>query len=233
MKRTKTLVIYRILAEKQLRLPGIDVARWVSLKCELTEDHLSVKNDVFIRPATKEDLDFLSNTEDKSDSQNRILLQDIKFWNEYGFRCLYAGHKQGDPQPLCMCYFIDHSDNHRFKKMEYGAMYEALTPDTVHVEGAYVCKNMRRKGLFLKFCHKRNKLFYQNGKKFVRSHVIVDKSGVPMLKILKKVGFVPNKFISRVKIHLPFVRSDLFVHHPIKESDHKRFPMTFFDGKDR
>jgi hypothetical protein len=219
----------RVLAEKQIRLPRTRLSRWVSLICELNEDDLAIENEVLIRLAKKDDLEFFANSEDIADPENGLLRQDIKFWDEYGFRCLYVGFIKEETHPFCLCYFIDHSENHRFEKMEYGSMYEPLTSNMVHVEGAYVRKNMRGKKLFLKFCQKRNKLFYQKGKKLVRSHVLLDKSRVPMLIISKKVGFVPDHLISSVTINLPIFRTRVFVHHPIRDSDRGKFPLTLFD----
>ena len=85
--------LHRILARKQIRLPKIiEITRWLSMSRKLSENDLNVENEVHIRPGKKEDLDFLARTEDKSNPGYGTLLQDIRWWDHFGFRCLYAGY---------------------------------------------------------------------------------------------------------------------------------------------
>lgn len=195
---------------------------------QLSEEDLSVENEVLIRSGKKEDLDFFLSSEESTDWGHHILLQIIRWWNEYGFRCLYAGYLEEKSKPFCLNYWIDDSDNHRFKSMKYGGLYQPLTVDVAHGEGAYVRKDFRRQDLWFKFCQQRNKLLYQRGKRLLRAHMVV-KGKMPALKNAINLGYVPDHWISRVRINLSLLRSDVFVHHSIKESDLKRFPLTLFD----
>ena len=221
--------LYRVLAEKEIRVPrAIAITRWVSFIYRLSEKDLDVENEIFIQIGRKEDLEFFVSSEDMNDRANHILLQDIKFWDEYGFRCLQVGYLKGEHQPFCLVYVIDDSDNHRFDIMEYGDMYQKLESDTAHVEGGYVRKDLRGQGLFPKFRAKINKMLYKKGKKIVRSHIASSTGRIASLKAASKAGLVPNYWISRVNISLPFFRSSAFVPHDIKRSDFSKFPLSLF-----
>jgi hypothetical protein len=115
--------------------------------------------------------------------------------------------------------------------MEYGDMYTLLDSETVHGEGGYVLKQQRKKRVFFKFGVQRHKLLYKGGKRFFRCHIAANESRIPILKITNRLGCIPDHWISRVTIDLRFFRSSVFVHHPIKASDHGTFPLTLF-GRD-
>ena len=93
---------YRVLAEKEIRFPRTTINRWLSLVYKLTEEDLKVESEVLIRSGRKQDLDFLLGCEDSADPGRHILLQDIKFWDQYGFRCLYTGYLNGDAHPFLL-----------------------------------------------------------------------------------------------------------------------------------
>ena len=230
----RTSRLYRVLAEKEMRVPrAIAITRWISFIYRLSEKDLEVENEVLIRPGRKGDLDFFMSSEDMNDPANHILKQDIKFWDEYGFRCLYVGYLKDQKRPFCLQYWIEDSDNHRFKNMEYGGMYQDLSPDTVHVEGGYVCKDLRGQGLFPKFRTKTHKKLYKKGKKFVHAHIASSTRQIASLKAANKAGLLPNYWISRIDIRLPFFRSSDFVRHDIRCSDFSEFPMSLFNTEKR
>ena len=221
--------LYRVLAEKGIRFPRtIAITRWVSFIYRLSEKDLDVENEILIRPGNKEDLDFFVSSEDMNEPANHILSQDIKFWKKYGFKCLYVGYLGDETRPFCLQYWIEDSDNYRFKDMEYGGMYQELSPDTVHVEGGYVCNDLRGQGLFPKFRTKTHKILYKKGKKTVRAHIASSTRQTASLKAASKAGLVPNYWISRVSISLPFFRSSVFVRHDIKRSEFSKFPLSIF-----
>jgi hypothetical protein len=196
---------------------------------KLSEKDLNIENEVLIRPGKKDDLDFLASIEDKSDPGYSTLLQDIRWWDEIGFRCLYVGYLEDQIEPCMLEYFIEDIDNHRFKQMEYGGLYKPLDAFTVQAEGAYVREDMRGKELFPKLLAKGYKIFYQRGKKLLRSHIACSKTRIPAFKMVEKSGYVPDHWISQVRINLPFFRSVGFVHHEIKDFDRDKFPLTLFD----
>jgi len=222
--------LYRLLAEKQIQVPRlISIARWISLVRPLSEKDLEVESEVLIRRATEEDIDYLTKCTETTDKNEPILSMDLRFRNQYGFRCLYVGYFRNNPQPSCIQYWIDDSDNHRFKNMEYGGMYKLLDPETIHEEGVYVLKQHRKRKVFHEFTLQRNKLLYEKGKRFLRGHGAVSESRIPILKASARLGYVPDYWISRVTINLRLYRESVFIHHPIKASDHGTFPLTLFD----
>jgi hypothetical protein len=212
-----------------IKVPGIvTIHRWISLVHQLAEADVESKSEVRIRPGMRRDLDFFVHTDNISDPENIILRQDVKFWDQYGFRCLYVGYFGDESRPFCLQYWIDESDNHRFAKMDYGGMYQQLNSETIHGEGGYVCKKLRGKGLFRKFRYTMHKVLFLKGKKLVRSHIASNQSRIQSLKVAAAVGFIPDHWISRIVIRLPFYKSDFFVHHPIKDTDFDRFPILLF-----
>ena len=220
---------YRVLAEKEIRLPRvISITRWLSLTHKLSDKDLNVENEVLIRPGKKEDLDFMANSEDVNAPENGTLLQDIRWWDQYGFRCLYVGYLEDEQQPCGLEYWIEDTDNHRIKNMEYGGMYRSLDPLTVQADGAYICTELRGRDIFPKLLAKGHKLFYQKGKEVFRAHIACNKNRIPAFKMARKSGYVPDYWISRVTINLRFFRSSAFVHHKIKQSDHNKFPLSLF-----
>jgi hypothetical protein len=226
--------LYRLLAEKQIQIPKLtSVTRWLSLLCPIPEKDLDVKSKVLIRRATEEDIAYLTKCRETTDKNESILSMDLEFWNQHGFRCLYVGHFINNPQPCCIQYLIDESDNHRFKNMEYGGMYKLLDPETVHEEGAYVLKQHRKRRVYHEFALKRHKLLYEKGKRFLRGHGAVNESRMPMFKAAARLGSVPDYWISRVTINLRFYRASVFIHHPIKASDHGIFPLTLFESTNK
>lgn len=154
---------------------------------------------------------------------------DLRFWNQYGFRCLYVGHFINNQQPCCIQYLIDDSDNHRFKNMEYGGMYKLLDSETVHSEGAYVLRQHRKKGVYHKFGLQRYKLLYEKGKRFLRGHIASSEGRIPVFKAAARLGSVPDHWVSKVSINFRFFISSAFVHHPINTSDYGTFPLNLFD----
>jgi len=220
---------YRVLAEKEIRLPRIiSITRWLSLTHKLSAKDLKVENEVLIRPGKKEDLDFMANSEDVNAPENGTLLQDIRWWREYGFRCLYVGYLEDERQPCGLEYWIEDTDNHRIKNMEYGGLYRPLDTFTVQADGAYIRKDLRGKDIFPKLLAKGHKLFYQKGKKLFRAHIACNKTRIPAFKMARKSGYVPDYWISRVTVNLRFFRSSAFVHHKIKQSDLNKFPISLF-----
>ena len=196
---------------------------------KLSENDLNVENEVQIRPGKKEDLDFLARTEDKSNPGYGTLLQDIRWWDHFGFRCLYAGYLEDQSAPCILEYWIEDTDNHRFKQMEYGGLYQPLDSFSVQAEGAYVSKDMRGKELFPKFLAKGHKLFYQRGKKVFHAHIACFRTKISAFKMSEKSGYAPSHWISIVRINLPFFRSRAFVHHEITGTERDKFPLTLFD----
>ena len=229
MERTTILCFYRVFAEKGIRLPlVVSITRWLSLIHNLSDKDLSVENEVLIRPGTREDLDFMANSEDINDPENRTLLQDIRWWREYGFRCLYVGYLENEQQPCGLEYWIEDTDNHRIRNMEYGGMYSTLDPFTVQADGAYIRKDLRGKDIFPKLLAKGHKLFYEKGKKVFRAHIASSKTRTPAFKMARKSGYVPEYWISRVTFNLPFFRSSGFIHHKIRKCDLGKFPLSLF-----
>jgi hypothetical protein len=221
---------YRTLAEKQIRVPGIiSVSRWLFLIYKLSEKDLHVEKEAIIRLGRKDDLDSLASSQDMDDPANSLLKQDIRFWQEYGFRCLYVGFFKDDPQPCFLMYVIDDSDNHRFKKMKYwGGLYQPLTPDAVYNEGIWIRKDVRQNKLSYKFYMTIYKLLCQRGKKFIWGHTRSIEARTSLLKMTSRAGWVPDHWISKVTINLSFFRSNVFIHHRIKDSDRDQFPLTLF-----
>lgn len=226
----KSSYIHRLLAEKQIRLSRIRINRWLAMVRELTEKDLEVENEVCIRPGTKGDLDFLLTSEDTMDPGRHILDQDTKFWDQYGFRCLYTGYLQNEGTPLCVNYAIDHSDKHRFEHMEYGNLYGSLQPDTVYMEGGYIRKDMRGEDYFRKFQLKLNGKLYNHGKRFIRGHIVVKSAKEPAFLWANAVGFIPDHFVSRVTIKFFFLKSDVFVCHAIRPCDFEKYPLPIFQS---
>jgi hypothetical protein len=218
------------LAAYNIGLPKVvTIQRWISLVHKLTEADTDLKSEVRIRPGKRQDLDFFARLDDISDPENIILRQDLKFWDKYGFRCLYVGYLEDESRPFCMQFWIDESENHKFANMDYGGMYQQLNSDTIHGEGGYVCKKLRGKGLFRKFRSTMHNVLFLKGMKFVRSHIASNQRRLPSLKVAAAVGFIiPNHWISRIMIRLPFYQSDFFVHHPIKDTDWSKFSLNHF-----
>ena len=222
--------LQRILARKQIQVHKIiETTRWLSMSRKLSENDLNVENEVHIRPGKKEDIDFLARTEDKSNPGYHMLLQAIRWWDHFGFRCLYVGYLEDQNAPCTLEYWIEDSDNHRFKQMEYGGLYQPLDSFAVQAEGAYVSKNMRGKEIFPKLLAKGYKLFYQRGKKVFHAHAVCHRTGISTFKMAKKSGYVPSHWVSIVRINLPFFRSKVFVHQEIKDSERDKFPLSLFD----
>jgi hypothetical protein len=220
------------LAVHGIKIPGIvTIHRWLSLVRQLAEADVELKSEVRIRPGMRRDLDFFVHIDDISDSENLTLRQDVKFWDQYGFRCLYVGYFEDESRPFCLQYWIDDSDNHRFAKMNYGGMYQTLNSDTIHAEGGYVCKELRGKGLFRKFRTTMHRMLFLKGKKLVRSHIASNQSRIPSLKVAAAVGFIPDHWISRITIRLPFYKSEVFVHHSIRDTDWGKFPLKLFEHR--
>jgi hypothetical protein len=107
-------------------------------------------------------------------------------------------------------------------------MYPPLAPDAVHLEGGYIPYKLRQKDLFTQFVRSRDRIFYQKGIRRLRCHIACSETKIPMLKFCVKDGWILDHWISEVIIGLPFFRSDVFVHHPIKETDFDKFPVTLF-----
>ena len=226
------MYFYRVLAEKKIRIPRvISIMRWLSITHKLSDKDLTVENEVLIRPGKKEDLEILANSENMRDPTNGTLLQDIRWWDTYGFRCLYVGYLEDERQPCGVEYWIEDTDNHRIKSMEYGGLYRPLDALTVQAEGAYIRKDLRGKDIFPKLLAKGHKLFYQKGKKAFRAHIACNRNRIPAFKMARKSGYVPNCWVSRVMIHLPFFQSNIFVIHKIRKSDHNKFPLSLFENK--
>ena len=122
----------------------------------------------------------------------------------------------------------DHWWGIRFDIMEYGDMYQKLESDSAYFEGGYVRKDWRGQGLFPKFKAEINKMLYKKGKKIVHSHIAAKTRQIASLKAASKAGGIPNYWISRVNINLPFFRSSTFVRHDIKRSDFSKFPLSIF-----
>ena len=217
------------LAVRNISVPKVVmIQRWVSLVYQLSEADIVVRSEVRIRPGQRGDIDFFAQSDDVIDPKNTILRQIIKFWDQYGFRCLYVGYPEDESRPGCMQFWIDQSDKHRFTNMEYGAMYQPLNSDTIYAEAGYVRKDLRGRHLFRKFRRAMHKELFLRGKKFVRSHIASNNSRIPSLRVAAAVGFMADHWISMVKIRLPFCRSNVFVHHPIKDSDLSQFPLNLF-----
>ena len=205
------------------------LTRWISLTYKLSGKIIDSKNEVLIRLATEEDFDFLAGIEENnSDSGYHIVRQNIRFWNDYGLRCLYVGHLKDDPRPCCYQYAIFPSDIHHLRKTPYGAMYAPLTKGAVHLEGAYVLNKLRQKDFFTKFSQSRDIFLYQKGIRMLRTHVHCDKTKFPILKWCAKKGYIPDHWISRVIIRFPFFKTDEFVHSPVRDRDHSKFPLSLF-----
>ena len=222
----------RVIAERNINIPHVVsvVSRWICLTYNLSKKNFDSQSEVLIRLATTEDLDRLASLEkNKADTGYHIVKQNIKFWYEYGLRCLYVGYLKDDPSPFCWQYFIFSSDIHRLNKIKYSAMYPPLAQDAVHLEGTYVVHELRQKKLFTKFVRSREKLLYQKGIRQLRSQIPCNETKIPVLKFSAKIGYIPDHWISMVKIQLPFFKSDIFVHHPIRVSDYGKFPLSLFD----
>ena len=219
----------RLLAVHNIRVPRVVmISRWISLIYNLSEADAYFKSEVRIQKGGRRELEFFAHSEDLSDPENQILRQDIKFWDKYGFRCLYVGYLEDASRPFCMQFLIDKSDNHRFVNMDYGGMYQHLNSDMIHAEGGYVRKDLRGKHLFPKFRNTMHKMLYLKGKKVVRSHIASNKRQIPSLKVAAAVGFMADHWISMVMIRLPFCKSNVFVHHPIKDLDRSKLPLNLF-----
>ena len=98
---------------------------------------------------------------------------------------------------------------------------------------AEVYRGPPAKGLFRKFRTTMHKVLFLNGKKVVRAHIAVNKRQIPSLKVAAAVGFIPDHWISRIMIRLPFYKSDVFVHHPIRDTDVDKFPLLLFNHDPR
>ncbi len=194
------------------------------------KDLLEQDNEVSVHPGSREDLEFFIASEDPNDSGRHILQQDVRFWDQYGFRCLYTGYLQNDRKPLCVNYAIDYSYKHLFEHMEYGDLYDSLKFDTVYMEGGYIRKDLRGDDFFRKFQLKLNELLFKQGKKVMRGHIAVNIDKKPAFLWANAVGFRPAYFISRVRIQFPFLKSDAFIRHEIKSSDFKKYPLTIFQS---
>jgi hypothetical protein len=209
------------------------VSRWISLTYQLSEKDLELQSEILIRLATQEDIDLLASLdENKADTSYHMVRQNIKFWNDYGLRCVYVGYLKDDPIPFCWQYVIFASDIHLLKKIKYSAMYPPLAQDAVHLEGGYVLYKQRQKSLFTKFTRSLIKFLYHKGIRLFRCHVPCDETKVPMLNFLAKIGYAPDHWISMVTTRLPFFRSGVFVHHRIKASDYGTFPLTLFESNE-
>lgn len=219
----------RLLAVHNIRVPMVvTIQRWISVVYALSEADVRLKSKVQIRPGKRRDLDFFVRSENINDPKNHILRQNIKFWYQYGFRCLYVGYLEDRSRPVCMQFWIDESDNHRFAKMDYGGMYKQLNSDTIHGEGGYVREELRGKHFFPKFRTTMHTMLFSKGKKVVRSHIASNKRQIPSLKVAAALGFMPDYWISMVMIRLPFCNSKVFVHHPIRGLDWSKLPLNLF-----
>jgi hypothetical protein len=228
-----TSSLFNFLAKRHISIPKVvTIHRWISLVYNLSEADTHLESELQIRPGERRDLDFFSHLGDLRDPSNHILKQDIKFWYQYGFKCLNVGYLKDITRPCCMQFWINDSDNHRFKNMEYGAMYQRLNTETIHGEGGYVLKSMRGRGLFRKFRITMHKILFLKGKKVVRAHIASQKGRLPSLKVAASVGFVADHWISMVRTQLPLCKSNVFVHHPIKDSERNKFPLNLFKQND-
>ena len=133
----------RIIARHDIHIPKvINENRWISLTYKLTEKSLDSQSKVLIRLATKEDLNLLvSLEENEADTGYHIASQMIRFWNDYGLRCLYVGYLEDDPIPFCWQYFIENSDINRRDLLKVAGMGAAAfaLPGLAMAQNTGVC----------------------------------------------------------------------------------------------
>ena len=87
---------------------------------------------------------------------------------------------------------------------------------------------LRQKDLFTKFVRSRDKIFYRKGIRLLRCHIACNQTKFPMLNLCAKDCWTPDHWISMVTIRLPFFKSNVFVHHSIKDTDRGNFPLPLF-----
>lgn len=204
--------------------------KWLLLSHERLQNDTAEEENLTVRLATIEDLQFLKSIYDKKEGGSHVLAQDLMFWDTLGFRSLFIGCEPNENTPSVICYLIEWSDREKINNMPYGHMYSHLTKNTCQTEGLYVLKNKRGHNLAFKLCQVLHKQAYSKGIVSIYRHIPVNSSKIASFKSSYKQGYTPVQWITHVTIDLPIFRTmkKVFIRQEIKDTEWKSFPLSIF-----
>lgn len=230
--RTISIFLYEVCSRFNISISRVIITKWLSFRCEIEKilNDIGDECELSVRLAGPNDIAFLERLVSMEGIGNHVLAQDLRFWNDYGFRSLYVGDFRDESEPSVFCYLISDSEKDILYNMDYGDLYRGINKSACQSEGIFVLNDHRGLNLANKMRLQLMQIAIRQGKNQLKEHIPVNESKIANFISLSKLGAIPEYWIFRVTLDFPFFRNGkgYFIKKNIKDNDWSKFPLIYF-----